>query len=452
MVDQAKALILGCSISGISAAKLLLNLGYNVYISDYGKCPDKFVKDVDELASKGVQLEFGGHTEEFLKGAAFAVTSPSIPNDAKIYTILKELGIEVISEPDLAYRESGSKDAFIGITGTNGKTTTTAAVSHLLSARFKAPACGNIGCPPTAFVLDKPDWFVTEISSFQLEKSKLFRAHIACWTNFTPDHITWHGSLENYFNAKAKMFLNQTNKDFAILNGQDKKLTEFGKKCPGQVFFFDKELENNCAFIKNNIIYTKINNITEKIIELSECNLSGHHNYQNLMCAILISKLAGLPTELVRERLKTFKAPEHRMERFAQFDGITFYNDSKATNPESAIAAIDAFNDQKVVLIAGGRDKLTSLNEFCSSVKNHINSVILIGEATERFESELRKNGFDKNIYKENSLQSAVDKSIELKPQSVLLSPACASFDMFSGYEERGKVFKDYVISKFSNK
>ena len=446
-----KALILGCSVSGLAAAKYLLKTGFNVYISDFGKLPEKYEAEVEQLKAKNVKFEFGGHTVDFMKNAGFAVTSPSIPNNAPVYEILRNLGIKVISELDLAYRYTENKNSFIGITGTNGKTTTTSAVSYLLSQKYNAPACGNIGKPPVSFILEKPDWFVTEVSSFQLEKSKEFRAHIACWTNFTPDHITWHGSLDAYFNAKAKMFLNQTRDDYAILNGQDKKLTEFAGKCPGKVFVFDKERDDNCSFIKNDALYIKIDGQEEEIIKLSECNLSGHHNYQNLMCAILISKLAGLTAELIRDGLRTFTPPEHRMEKFAQFNGITFFNDSKATNPESAIAAIDAFSNQNVALIAGGRDKLTSLDEFCKSINNHITSVVLIGEATERFDKALSASGF-KNIYKENSLQSAVDKCIALKPDAILLSPACASFDMFSGYEERGKVFKEYVLSKFSNK
>ncbi len=446
-----KAVILGCSVSGLAAAHYLLKSGYSVFVSDFSDLPEKFVLDVNNLKKQGVNFEFNGHTINFLKGASFAVTSPSIPNSAPIYNILKDLKIEVISELDLAYRCTKNKDSFIGITGTNGKTTTTSAIAHLLSKKFTAPACGNIGKPPISFTLEKPDWYVTEVSSFQLEKSKEFRAHIACWTNFTPDHITWHGSMEKYFNAKAKMFLNQTEDDFAILNGSDKALKDFASKCPGRVFWFDKETEDNCSFIKNNIIYIKTNGATEEIIKLEECNLSGHHNYQNLMCAILVSKLAGLPTENIRTGLKTFTPPEHRMEKFAQFNGITFFNDSKATNPESSIAAIDAFNNQNVALIAGGRDKLTPLDDFCKSVNKHITSVILIGEAADRFEVELKNNGF-KQIYKETSLQKAVDKCVSLKPDTILLSPACASFDMFSGYEERGKVFKDYVLSKFSNK
>ena len=336
----------------------------------------------------------------------------------------------------------------IALTGTNGKTTTTSAVEFLLSRKFKAPACGNIGLPPTSLVLSTPDFFVTEVSSFQLEQSSTFKAHIACWTNFTPDHITWHGSLDAYFEAKAKLFLNQTENDYAILNGVDDALMNLVQTCKAKVFVFDKEVEDNCAFIKDDSIFVKVNGCLEKVVALSECQLSGHHNYQNLMCAILISVLAGLPMDDIRDGVKNFKAPEHRMEKFAEYKGITFYNDSKATNPESSIAAINAFSD-KMVLIAGGRDKLTSLKEFCESVKEHVAATILIGEAAERFNKELLNNGYT-NIYFESSLMSAVDKAIELNPDSILLSPACASFDMFTGYEERGKVFKEYVLSKIS--
>ena len=241
----------------------------------------------------------------------------------------------------------------------------------------------------------------------------------------------------------------QNQNDYAILNGQDEKLVDFAPRCKGKVFFFDKELEDNCAYISGNAIYTKINGSIDRIITLDECQLSGHHNYQNLMCAILIAKLVGLENSEIHSKVASFKAPEHRMEHFAKINNIDFFNDSKATNPESSIAAIEAFNDKNVVLIAGGRDKLTSLEQFCDSIKKHVTTVILIGEATERFEAELLNKDF-RTIYKETSLQTATDKAISLNPNVVLLSPACASFDMFSGYEERGKVFKEYVLSKIS--
>lgn len=450
MVIKGKALVIGCSLSGLAAADFLVEEGYVVFVTEYGKMNPKYSDDVSRLKSLGVRFEFEGHTKDFMQGADFAVTSPSVPNDAFVFKLVKELDINVISELDLAYDRTLNKNSFIGITGTNGKTTVTSAIEHILSQCCKAPACGNIGKPPVSLVSEKPDWYVTEVSSFQLEKSSLFRTHIACWTNFTPDHITWHGSLDAYFEAKSKMFLNQTKDDFAILNGQDAKLMEFAPKCPAKLFIFDKELEDNCAYLKEDSIYIKVNGVEEKIAGLSEIQLSGHHNYQNLMCSALVAKLAGIPVTKISEGIKTFTAPEHRMELVAKIAGITFYNDSKATNPESAIVAIDAFGNRRTVLIAGGRDKMTSLEDFCGAVIRNVSAVVLIGEAAARFEEALTNVGFSA-IYKASSMQAAIDTAIELQPDVVLLSPACASFDMFSGYEERGRVFKEHVLSKISN-
>ncbi len=197
---------------------------------------------------------------------------------------------------------------------------------------------------------------------------------------------------------------------------------------------------------KDKIIFKQDGN-AEEIIALSECPLVGEHNYQNIMCAIICAKLTGVDNVTIKNRIMDFKAPAHRLEKIKEINGITFYNDSKATNPEAAIVAINSFNNKNVVLIAGGRDKNTDLTEFCDSINKHIKSVILIGEATQRFEENLKKNGFD-NIIKADTLQGAVDKSIELHPDVVLLSPACASFDMFTGYENRGDVFREYVLSR----
>lgn len=450
-----KVLILGFSLSGKAAARYLINEKlkmengkFSVYITEQRDRKPEDEKEIKELEALGVKIEFGGHSEEFTSGVNIAVVSPSFPLDNELYIKLKNEGVDIISEPDLAYLESDTP--FISITGTNGKTTTTALVSHILSTQYKAPACGNIGQPPISLVNDNPDYFVCEMSSYQAEHSKYLQSKIACWTNFTPDHITWHKTLENYFNAKAKLF---GASEYDILNGNDEALmkwkTENGKWKinPNKLFIFDKELDNNCSYIKNEAIYFKRDGREEKIIDLKDCSLVGHHNYQNIMCGVIIAKLTGITNENLKSAIMSFKAPEHRLEKVREFNGITFYNDSKATNPEASIVAIDSFNNQNVVLIAGGRDKLTSLDEFCNSVNNHIKTVVLIGEATERFEENLKNNGFS-NIIKEDSMESAIDKSIELKPDVVLLSPACASFDMFSGYEERGRVFKKYVLSK----
>ena len=442
-VMKEKVLILGLSKSGIAAAKYAVKQGYDVYITE-SKPLDKVKEEcrarVDELKNEGIKIECGYHSEEFISGAAFAITSPGIPPKSEIFRRLEEKNTKIISEIEYAYLNT--KIPFIAITGTNGKTTTTALVSHILSKAFDAPVCGNIGVPPTSLIEGKHDFLVCEISSYQAQMTEKFRAKIACWTNFTPDHIDWHGGLENYFKAKAKIFLPPQEPEYAILNAQDSRLKEFAKECKN-VIFFDEETSNEGCSIVNNVICYK----GEEIIALKDCPLVGHHNYQNIMCGIIIAKLLGMKKEDIRAQIMSFKAPEHRLEKVREMDGITFYNDSKATNPEASIVAIDSFNNVDVALILGGRDKNTDLTEMCHSINKHIKTVLLIGEATERFEENLVKNGFS-NIIKERTMEDAIDKAISLKPDVVLLSPACASFDMFNSYEHRGEVFKEYVLSK----
>lgn len=435
-----KVLIMGLSKSGVAAARFLNKKGFDVYITESKGLADireEFKPQVQELKDLGIKIECGYHSDEFLSGASFAVTSPGIPPKSEIFRRLNEKGIKIISEIELAYLNT--KTPFIAITGTNGKTTTTALVSHILSKDFSAPVCGNIGVPPTSLIEEEHDFLVCEISSYQAQMTEKFKAKIACWTNFTPDHIDWHGGLENYFAAKAKIFLPPQEPEYAILNAKDVKLKEFASKCKNVILFDD---EQDCCIQENTICYKG-----EKIITLADCPLVGHHNYQNIMCGIIIAKLVGMKNEDIREQIMSFKAPEHRLEKVRVMDGITFFNDSKATNPEASIVAIDSFNNQDVALILGGRDKNTDLTEMCHSINKHIKTVLLIGEATERFEENLKKNGFS-NIIKERTMEDAIDKAISLKPDVVLLSPACASFDMFNSYEHRGEVFKQYVLSK----
>lgn len=431
-----KVLILGLSKSGISAAKFAVKNGYDVYLTESKSEVNEL--EVQKLRDLGVNVEYGSHSDEFIEGASFAVTSPGIPPKSEIFKRLQAKNIEIISEVEFAYRNSDTP--FIAITGTNGKTTTTALVSHILSKNFKAPYCGNIGVPPTSLIEDEDiDFLVCEISSYQAQMTEDFKPFISCWTNFTPDHIDWHEGLENYFKAKAKIFLGKQRPEYAVLNAKDEKLLSFAKKCKN-VILFDEPTD--CG-IKDGSIWYK----GEEIISLKDCPLVGHHNYQNIMCGIICAKLCEMENEDIREQIMSFKAPEHRLEKVREMNGITFYNDSKATNPEASIVAIDSFNNVDVALILGGRDKNTDLTEMCNSINKHIKTVLLIGEATERFEENLLKNGFS-NIIKEHTLESAVDKAISLSPDVVLLSPACASFDMFKSYEHRGEVFKEYVLSK----
>lgn len=440
-----KILVLGLSKSGISAAKYLNSVGADVYITEFREEKKEDEPILNELRNLGINVEMGGHSDEFIKDSYIAVTSPSIPPHSDLMKRLEENKIKVISEIELA--ASQTVTPFIAITGTNGKTTTTALTAHILSSEFKAEPCGNYGVPPCDLLGKDVDFMVCECSSFQLEYSNSFQPQISVFTNITPDHISWHGGFENYFKAKAKIFKGPQAPSFSVLNAKDEKLLEFSKECGGKVFLFDGDIGENCSYIKDEAIYFKRDGKEEKIIDLKDCPLIGNHNYQNVMCAVIVAKIEGISNEDIKSSIMSFKIPEHRLEKFAQIGKTVFYNDSKATNPEASLVAINSFNDCDVALIAGGRDKNTDLKEFCDAIKKHIKTVILIGEAAERFEENLKANGFD-NIIRENSMEAAIDKAIELNPDVVLLSPACASFDMFSGYEERGRVFKNYVLSK----
>lgn len=440
-----KVLVLGLSKSGIAAAKFAKKHGAIVRLSEGKYVGEENMYKVAELESLGIKVEYGSHSDDFINNAELVVSSPGIPPHSDVIKRVYAQNIPVISELELAYRECDIP--FIIITGTNGKTTTTALTEHILAKSLNVKACGNIGQPPCNIADENLDYFICEASSYQLAMSPSLKPFISVWTNFTPDHIDWHRGLENYFKAKAKVFLSPQAPKYSILNAKDEKLLEFSKRAEGEVFMFAGNIGNNCCYVENGEIIYKKDGIGESIIKISECPLLGEHNYQNIMCAIICAKLTGVKNEVIRQAVMEFKAPPHRLEKIAVKDGITFYNDSKATNPEAAIVAINSFNNTNVALIAGGRDKNTDLTEFCNSVKKHIKTVVLIGEAAERFEQELVKNGFT-NIIKEETMQSAIDKCIKLKPEAVLLSPACASFDMFSSYEHRGDVFREYVLSR----
>lgn len=435
---MSKVLVLGLSKSGIAAAKFLKKHGYDVYLTE-----SKSIEPDAELEKMGIHIETGGHSLKFVDGSEFAVTSPGIPPYSIIIELLRLKNIPVISELELAYRMSDTP--FVAITGTNGKTTTTALTAHIFERRFRAKACGNIGQPPCDMADDKLDYYVCEMSSYQIAMSPTLTPFISVWTNFTPDHIDWHQGIENYFAAKAKIFKAPQAPKFAVLNACDERLKNF--EADGTVFWFGERKTGNCCYRKDGEFIYENNGVVEFVMPVADCPLVGEHNYQNTECAIICAKLAGIDNETIIEAIKDFKSPAHRLEFVAEKDGISFYNDSKATNPEAAIVAIKSFNNKNVVLLAGGRDKNTSLKEFCDEVKAHIKTVILIGEAADRFEKNLKNSGFE-NILTENSMQSAINRAIDLKPDVVLLSPACASFDMFKSYEERGDVFKDYVLSK----
>ena len=438
--------ILGLCKSGISSAKYLNGQGANCTISEKRQPTEEDISTIEELEKLGIKTETGGNREETLLNADVIITSPGIPPHAEVYQVLKNHKIETFGEIDLAYKETDVP--IIAVTGTNGKTTVTKLVTEILcNGGLSAKACGNIGTPITSLLKEKLDYLVAEISSFQLATNPSFKPQIAAFLNYAPDHLDWHGNEQEYFNAKANLFLKKE-PTWAIFNALNFKIAYLKLDISSEVYFFGREAEDKCVFVKENKIFVKDKSkkLTE-IISLNEIPLKGKHNVENIMAATAIAFIAGIEPETIRETVKNFSPPEHRIEFVASIDGIEYYNDSKATNPESAVCALKSFENTKMALIAGGRDKGTDLTEFCNEVKKHANAVILIGEATERFRKALQNAGFN-DIYEQFSLEEAIDKAETLNPQVILLSPACASYDMFKNFEERGQVFKNHVHSK----
>lgn len=442
-LKNKKVLILGFSTTGIAAAKYFQSQGADVYLSEFNKKSDKDQNEIDKLLSLNIKIEFEGHSDEFINNAEFCILSPSIPFDSPIIKKLEEKNIKYFS--DIEYISFDDNEKIVLITGTNGKTTTTALTSHILSKKFKAPYCGNIGISPFEYKNKNVDYYVIEASSYQLYYSNTLKPKIGIFCNLTPDHILWHKNIENYFEAKAKPFRNMSEDDFAILNYDDEYLKRLGSEIKAKVYYFSLEKQNfeNCIYLENNKIIFK----NEEIIDINQMQIVGPHNVQNAMCSIISAKILGLDNSTIAEALKSFKAIEHRLEFIRTIDGTDYYNDSKATNPEASIVAINSFENKKVVLIAGGRDKKTSLKDFIEAIKSKISKVVLIGEAKARFRQELSESGY-LNIVNSKTLEEAIDIASLDRPDIVLLSPACASFDMFENYEKRGEAFKNYVLSK----
>ena len=441
-IKNKKVLILGISVTGLGAVKFLHTCGANIFVSEFDE-KKKDSKEFEEIKKYTENIEIGHHSEEFIEGSSYVILSPSIPHTSKIIQTLKEKNIPYMSDIEFAYKFLQGGENFVAITGTNGKTTTTMLTSHILYGQFRAPYCGNIGISPLEIIKDNDfDYLTLEMSSYQGHYSPTFAPHIAIFCNLTPDHIGFHGNIENYFEAKAKIFRNQGKNDFAILNYDDEMVKKLGGELNSTVYYYSVK-EKTTLSIQNNSIYFK----DEKIIDIADIPLVGEHNYQNVMCAIAAAKILNIPNEIIKKQIMSFRAPEHRCEFVREADGIKFYNDSKATNPEATLVALKAFVGQNVCLIAGGRDKNTSLDEFVEEIKKNIETVVLIGEATERFKEALLLGGY-KNIIFADSLNDAIEKSIAKKPDVVLLSPACASFDMFKSFEDRGEKFKNYVNNR----
>ncbi|HZT34557.1 MAG TPA: UDP-N-acetylmuramoyl-L-alanine--D-glutamate ligase [Nitrososphaera sp.] len=445
--DQ-KVTIFGLGRSGLAAARYLRGKGAEIFVSD--SAPEEKVAESTrkELSDLGARCEFGSHSQEAIDFADLFVVSPGIAPHTDAIQRARKTGNDVISDIELAWRETDTP--IIAITGTNGKSTTTALTSHLLEAAGKrAPVCGNIGVPILSLLDQKIDFLVAEISSFQLEYCPTFAPEISVWLNLTPDHVDWHKGLENYINAKRRLFKNQHFNQYAVLNMDDDIVATTPTTAEIFPFSQDSELDGYVqgAYLSDGFICCRRRMSDDVILPAAELPIKGKHNLENALAAVACARLAGADINAIKSGLKSFKGLEHRLEYVDTIDGVAFYNDSKATNTVSAIKALESFPNEQVVLIAGGKDKGTSLTEFVHVVRKRASAVILIGEATARFESELRDGGVQ-NIYPVATLEAAIKLGCQLKQGPVLLSPACASFDMFKDYEDRGRVFKDIVRAK----
>jgi UDP-N-acetylmuramoylalanine--D-glutamate ligase len=442
-----KVTILGLGKTGHATAMYMAGRGARLTVSEGSELKGANVGYAQDLERQEIMVESGGHSDEALQQAELIVTSPGIRPDSEVMQRAKRFGKEVISDVELAFRDSTVP--MVAVTGTNGKSTTTALVSFLLMrAGRKAPACGNIGLPILTALQSEPDYLIVETSSFQLYYTIKFSPRIGVWLNLTPDHLDWHGNLDAYVEAKAKLFHRLGKDQFAVLNCQDKIVAATKTKATIVPFGVDvKPADGDTfAFMKGDVLSYRHLGIEHDLCRGSELQIIGRHNLENALAAVCVGAILGLQPLEIEAGLKEFKALEHRLEYVDTIEGVPLYNDSKATNTDSAIKALESF-DKKIVLIAGGRDKGTDLSDFVHCVRKHAAAVILLGEAKERFAQAFREGGV-KDIHSVGSLAEAVELGIKLKAGPIVLSPACASYDMFRDFEDRGNVFKDIVRSR----
>ncbi|WP_029546072.1 UDP-N-acetylmuramoyl-L-alanine--D-glutamate ligase [Selenomonas sp. AB3002] len=448
-----KVLVIGAGISGFAAAKVAKRFGAEVTLSDAKQEAD-LKYDFAELRTLGVELAFGPQQEEMLAGVDMVIVSPAVPVRVPIIKAAYDKGIRVLSEVEMAYELAQSP--FASVTGTNGKTTTVTLLGELLAAHFpagKTGVGGNIGIPlvEEALRVGEGGAIAAEISSYQMEATEDFHPHVAAVLNVTPDHIVRHGSMEVYQAMKERMFAQQTAEDFLVLNYDDSHTRGMAERAHGKVCYFSRKEElQEGAYVRqadNRLVIIWAGNVHE-LCTVEELGIKGGHNVENALAAAASAFLMGATVEEMVPVLKAFKGVEHRIEPVRELDGVAYYNDSKATNTDSAIKALETFPGH-IILLAGGDDKLTDLTEFMGLVKERCDELILLGAAAERFQEEAIKNGYPKeHIHMVGfSMEEAVATAHKLAkaPQVVLLSPACASFDMYEGFEARGRDFKRLV-------
>ena len=450
MDENRKLFIAGTGKSGIAAAKMVLEMGGEVLL--YNSSQDTNIQEIASQFEQTDRLEIicGELRPVQLRGVHLAIISPGIPLTADFVTVLDRARIPVIGELELAYQASKGKLA--AITGTNGKTTTTALVGEILKKEYSdVHVAGNIGEPFSAEALKTTEESTTvvEVSSFMLETINEFKPHVSAILNITPDHLDRHKTMANYIRCKKAIAINQGRDDFIVLNYSDPELRRFGKSKdlkPKVVWFSSREKpEGNGLYLSDDCIFLRENGREEVVIDVHELQLLGTHNYENVMAAVAVGLKMGVPLDKIREALKEFKAVEHRIEFVRERCKVRYYNDSKGTNPDAAIQALKAMPGP-TILIAGGYDKHSEYDDWVKLFPGKVKKLVLLGETRDKIYECCKKYGFDEISYAED-MSEAVKACASFADEGdyVLLSPACASWGMFRNYEERGRIFKKCV-------
>lgn len=446
-------LVAGAGISGIGALKLLKDAGANAVLYDGNVNIDKNqliekMKGVGIENPENIEVILGELTEEMAKGIDVCIASPGISLEVPFMVLLQNMNKEIWGEIELAYRLARGR--LVGITGTNGKTTTTALTGAIMEAYcHDAYVVGNIGTPYTLMADKTKDSSITvaEISSFQLETAKEFHPQVSAVLNITPDHLNRHHTMECYSNTKMSICKNQNKDEVCVLNYEDEIIRSYADKLPCKIVFFssDTKLENGVYLERNGDICIAENGESRVVMNTSEMKLVGKHNAENVMAAIAISEAMNVPMDVYVDVIKNFDAIEHRIEYVETIDNVIYYNDSKGTNTDASKKALEAM-DRKTVLIAGGYDKGSEYDDWVEAFGDKIKCLVLIGKTREKIADTAKKHGFNDIIMAE-TLEEAVNIAAgqAKSGETVLLSPACASWDMFKSYEERGRLFKEYV-------
>jgi UDP-N-acetylmuramoylalanine--D-glutamate ligase len=445
-LKNKRVLVVGLGRSGAASAIFLQEHGARVIVSD-SKSEAQLQRDVPALLDRGVSIETGQHGERTFRDQDLIVVSPGVPSDQPQLQHARTLGIPVIGEVELAYRFLQGK--VLAITGSNGKTTTTTLVGEILSKSGKKTLVGgNIGTPVISLAgKSTPETLVVlEISSFQLESIEQFRPWIAAILNITPDHLDRHHTFQAYVDAKARIFENQQAGDFAVLNADDPVCLGLKEKIKGTLLWFSrKQRVENGAYLSGDQIIFRRNGEEQPVLSRADIQLKGEHNLENVLAAVTMTMVAGCKAEQVRQAVREFCAVEHRLELVATINGVTFYNDSKATNVDATVKALESFPGN-IHIILGGKDKGSDYTVLNPLLRERVKRVYLIGAAADKIASQIQGAA---ELARSATLDRAVRQAFDAaKPGDVvLLAPACASFDQFENYEQRGRVFKELVHS-----